>query len=66
MKRQILFFRKNLILHANCMKCQILFSRKNKKNIIRMPSADLVLSTVSVKISVMRQNLNKINTKILK
>ena len=33
------------------MKCQILFSRKNKKNIIRLSSAESAHSVVSVNLS---------------
>ena len=33
-----------------CMKCQILFSRKNKKNITSLSSAESALSVVSVKL----------------
>ena len=33
-----------------CMKCQILFSGKNKKNIINLLSAEFTHSTVSVKV----------------
>ena len=33
-----------------CMKCQILFSRKNKKSIISLLSAEFAHSVVSVKV----------------
>ena len=36
-----------------CMKCQILFSRKNKKNIMRLSSAEFAHSMGSVNISVL-------------
>ena len=51
-----LFFpeKEDLTFHANCfksicMKCQILFSRKNKKNITNLSSAELVKRVVKVK-----------------
>ena len=44
------------------MKCQILFSRKSKKNIVRLSSAGSAHSMVSVKLKVFnncKQTMNK-------
>ena len=38
-----------MIFHA-CMKCQILFSGKNKKNILNLSSAELAQRVVKVKV----------------
>ena len=45
MKCQVLFFAMETI----CMKCQILFSGKNKKNITNLSSAELAQRVVMVK-----------------
>ena len=54
-----IFSRKqDLTFHANClnpmeticMKCQILFSEKNKKNIINLSSSELAKRAVTVKL----------------
>ena len=45
----LIFTRKQvLIFYANCMKCQILFSGKNKKNVINVSSAELVQRMVQL------------------
>ena len=41
------------------MKCQILFSRKNKKNVISLSSADSVPSVASVKLLSFRHHLKR-------
>ena len=42
-----------------CMKCQILFSRKNKRNFINLASVEFVHSTVSVKCAVQAEQKGK-------
>ena len=37
-------------METSCMKCQILFSEKNKKNITNLSSADLAQRVVKVKL----------------
>ena len=38
-----------VLMETICMKCQILFSGKKKKNIINLPSADLSKAAIMVK-----------------
>ena len=46
-----------MIFHAICMKCQILFSGKNKKNIINLSSAENAQRVVKVNLDHMKKKV---------
>ena len=50
-KQDLIFFNATI-----CMKCQILFSGKNKKNIINLPSAELPREWKRLNIFSLRNN----------